>query len=216
MERLHTKDRWSIFSWFWLGYCGEDMQQPIYPTAPQAQQTQQAQQVNLTSNPSGATAVLSTNLGEIKIRLLDNVAPKTVANFEKLANSSFYDGTVFHRIVPGFVIQGGDPNTIKNPRNTWGLGDAGYTIPPEFSSSLKFTKYMVGMARGSDVNSGSSQFFITLGDASSLNNQYTLFGEVISGQNVVDKIASIKTDPATDQPLDPDEARIIKIVIQVE
>ena len=83
-------------------------------------------------------------------------------------------------------------------RNTWGLGDAGYTIPPEFTVQVyNFTKYMVGMARGSDVNSGSSQFFITLGDASWLNNQYTLFGEVISGQDVVDKIASLKTNSDT-------------------
>lgn len=168
-----------------------------------------------TTTPSGGNiAVISTKFGDIKFRLFDNVAPKTTANFVKLANSGFYDKTVFHRIMPGFVIQGGDPNTIKGDRSTWGLGDAGYTIPPEFSSTLNFTKYMVGMARGNDVNSGSSQFFITVGDAPWLNNQYTLFGQVVSGQDVVDKIASLKTDPTTNQPVDAEAARVNTITIE--
>ena len=167
-----------------------------------------------TTGSGGNIAVIDTKFGEIKFRLLDNIAPKTTANFVKLANSGFYDGTVFHRIVPGFVIQGGDPNTIKGDRRTWGLGDAGYTIPPEFSTSLNFTKYMVGMARGGDPNSGSSQFFITLGDAPWLNDQYTLFGQVISGQGVVDQIASLKTNPDTSQPVDADSARVSKISIE--
>ncbi len=168
-----------------------------------------------TTTPSGVNiAVISTKFGDIKFRLFDNVAPKTTANFVKLANSGFYDNTVFHRIMPGFVIQGGDPNTIKGDRSTWGLGDAGYTIPPEFSSTLNFTKYMVGMARGNDVNSGSSQFFITVGDAPWLNDQYTLFGEVVSGQDVVDKIASLKTDPTTNQPIDAETARVNTITIE--
>ena len=163
------------------------------------------------SNTTGDTATIDTKFGQISIKLLDNVAPKTVSNFEKLANSGFYRGTIFHRIMPGFVIQAGDPNTINGSRDTWGLGDAGYTIPPEFNN-MKFTKYMVGMARGSDVNSGSSQFFITLGDAPWLDGQYTLFGQVISGQDIVDKIASLKTNP-TNQPEDADAARIDKVTI---
>ena len=174
----------------------------------------QTSPIKPTSSTSGGNiAVIDTTFGEIKFRLLDDTAPKTTSNFIKLANSGFYDRTVFHRIVPGFVIQGGDPNTIKGPRNTWGLGDAGYTIPPEFSTSLYFLKYMVGMARGSDVNSGSSQFFITTGDAPWLNNQYTLFGEVISGQDVVDKIALLKTN-SDSQPEDADSARVTKISIE--
>ncbi|HEX5457575.1 MAG TPA: peptidylprolyl isomerase [Candidatus Nitrosotalea sp.] len=165
--------------------------------------------------PSGGNiAVISTKFGDIKFRLFDSVAPKTTENFIKLANSGFYDKTVFHRIMPGFVIQGGDPNTITGDRSTWGLGDAGHTIPPEFSSTLNFTKYMVGMARGADVNSGSSQFFITLGDAPWLNDQYTLFGEVVSGQDVVDKIAALKTDPTTNQPDDVESARVTTITIE--
>lgn len=167
-----------------------------------------------TTSNNGNIAVIDTKFGEIKFQLFDNVAPQTTANFIKLANSGFYDGTVFHRIIPGFMIQGGDPNTIKGDKSTWGLGDAGYTIPPEFSSSLNFTKYMVGMARSSNVNSGSSQFFITVGDAPWLNNQYTLFGEVVSGQDVVDKIAALPTNPDNNQPVDADAARVSKISIE--
>jgi dolichyl-diphosphooligosaccharide--protein glycosyltransferase len=164
-------------------------------------------------NPTSDVGVISTKYGNIVIKFRDDVAPKTVANFEKLAKSGFYDGTIFHRIIPGFVIQGGDPNTKNGSRDTWGTGDAGYTIPPEFST-LKHVKYMVSMARGPSINSASSQFFIMLGDAPNLDGKYTIFGQVISGQDVVDKIGAIKTDPSTDQPLDPEEARMSTVVIQ--
>ena len=167
-----------------------------------------------TTTSGGNIAVINTKFGEIKFRLFDNIAPKTTANFIALANSGFYDGTVFHRIVPGFVIQGGDPNSIKGDRSTWGIGDAGHTIPPEFSNTVKFTKYTVGMARSQDVNSGSSQFFITLTDTPNLDGQYTIFGEVVSGQDVVDKIASLQTDPQSNQPVDADAARVSKISIE--
>ncbi len=100
-----------------------------------------------TTSSGGNIAVIDTKFGEIKFKLFDNVAPQTTTNFVNLANSGFYDGTVFHRIISGFMIQGGDPNTIKGDRSTWGLGDSGHTIPPEFSSNMNFTKYMVGMAR---------------------------------------------------------------------
>ncbi|MDE1829704.1 MAG: peptidylprolyl isomerase [Thaumarchaeota archaeon] len=164
---------------------------------------------NSSSTTAGDTAVITTKYGDITLKLYNDVAPKTVANFEKLANSGFYDGTLFHRIVPGFVIQGGDPNTKNGTQDTWGMGDAGYTIPPEFSD-MNFSKYTVGMARGQDVNSGSSQFFITVGDASFLDGKYTLFGQVVSGQDIVDKITSLPTN-AQSQPVNPDDARIISI-----
>jgi cyclophilin family peptidyl-prolyl cis-trans isomerase len=161
----------------------------------------------------GNVGIISTKFGDIVISFRDDIAPKTVANFENLTKSGFYDGTIFHRITPGFIIQGGDPNTKNGSPNTWGKGSAGYTIPPEFSN-LKHTKYMVSMAHPvTDINGASSQFFIVLGDAPWLDNKYTIFGQVISGQDVVDKIASIKTDPKTNQPLDPNEARITKVVI---
>jgi dolichyl-diphosphooligosaccharide--protein glycosyltransferase len=156
-------------------------------------------------------ATIQTTLGDIVIQLNKDVAPKTVDNFKKLANSHFYDGTLFHRIIPGFVIQGGDPNTISGLPQTWGVGGPGYTIPAEFSS-LKHTKYVVSMARGQDIDSGGSQFFIVLGDAPFLDGKYTIFGEVINGKDIVDKLGSLKTNSA-DQPVDIEQARIKSIKI---
>ena len=163
--------------------------------------------------PSEDTATLSTSFGDIVIDFKEEVAPKTVENFKKLAQSGFYDGTLFHRIVPGFVIQAGDPNTISGQRETWGIGDPGYKIPPEFSD-LKHKKYVVSMARNpDDINSAGSQFFIMLDDATWLDGQYTIFGEVISGKEIVDKIASLETN-SDDQPLDIESARIKKVSIR--
>ncbi|MEK6944351.1 MAG: peptidylprolyl isomerase, partial [Thermoproteota archaeon] len=156
-------------------------------------------------------AVITTTFGDITIQFKEDIAPKTVDNFKKLAQSGFYDGTIFHRIIPGFVIQGGDPNTISGTPDTWGFGGPGYTITPEFSN-LSHKKYTVSMARGADINSAGSQFFIVLGDASSLDGQYTIFGEVVSGQEVVDKIASLETN-SLDQPIHPVDARIEKITV---
>ncbi len=186
---------------------GTSSNQPASTTQAPSQPT--ITMTNSSSTLSGDTAVITTKYGDITLKLFNNVAPKTVANFEKLANSGFYDETLFHRIVPGFVIQGGDPNTKSGPSSTWGTGDAGYTIPPEFSD-MNFSLYTVGMARGQDVNSGSSQFFITVGDASFLDGKYTLFAQVTSGQDVVDKIASLQTN-SDSQPVNPDDARIITI-----
>jgi len=156
-------------------------------------------------------AVITTAFGDITIQFREDVAPKTVENFKKLAQSRFYDGTIFHRIIPGFVIQGGDPNTISGTPDTWGFGGPDYTIPPEFSN-LSHKRYMVSMARGADINSAGSQFFIVLEDVSSLDGQYTIFGEVVSGQDVVDKIASLETN-SLDQPIHPIDARIEKIIV---
>jgi len=170
------------------------------------------EKTNSEVKPLGDAAILSTSFGDIVIDFNEDVAPKTVENFKKLTQSGFYDGTLFHRIMPGFVIQAGDPNTISGQRDTWGMGDPGYNIPPEFSD-LKHKKYVVSMARGTDINSAGSQFFIMLGDATWLDNQYTIFGEVISGKEIVDKIASLETN-SDDQPLDVETARIKKVSIQ--
>ncbi|MGI0046225.1 MAG: peptidylprolyl isomerase [Nitrosotalea sp.] len=181
----------------------------IQPNATQAPAQPTVTVTNSSSTTYGDTAVISTKFGDITLKLFNDVAPRTVDNFEKLANSGFYNGTIFHRIVPGFVIQGGDPNTKTGSRDSWGMGDAGYTIPPEFSD-LNFSQYTVGMARGQDVNSGSSQFFITVGDASFLNGKYTLFGQVVGGQDVVDKIAALDTNSQS-QPVNATDATIISI-----
>ena len=160
---------------------------------------------------NGDTAVITTSFGDITIELKDDIAPKTVENFKKLANSGFYDRTIFHRIVPGFVIQGGDPNTISGSRDTWGQGGQGYSIDAEFSN-IKHEKYIVSMARGADINSAGSQFFIVLDNATWLDGKYTVFGKVTSGFEIVDKIASLETN-SQDQPIDPDMSRIEKITI---
>ena len=160
---------------------------------------------------SGETAVITTNFGDITIELKDNLAPNTVENFKTLTTNGFYDGTIFHRIVPDFVIQGGDPNTISGTRDTWGQGGPGYSINAELSD-VKHTKYIVSMARGTDINSAGSQFFIVLGNAPWLDGKYTVFGEVISGKDIVDKIASLETN-SQDQPINPEDAIIQKITI---
>ena len=131
--------------------------------------------------------------------------------FRSLTNQKFYDGTLFHRIIPTFVIQGGDPNTKDQPPGTWGTGGPGYTIDAEISN-LKHIKYAVSMARGSDINSAGSQFFIVTGDAPFLDGKYTVFGKVTQGRDVVDKIASLKTD-LNDRPIDFESARMKSIRI---
>lgn len=142
----------------------------------------------------GNVAVIETELGTIKFKLLDEVAPKHVANFKKLVQEGFYDGLGFHRGVPGLLIQGGDPNTRGNDRNTWGMGQPGQpTVPAEFNAR-PFTRGTVGAARTNDPNSATSQFFICLREFPSWNGQYTVFGEVTEGIEVVDKIAALPAD----------------------
>lgn len=157
--------------------------------------------------------VITTSFGDITIKFRDDVAPKTVENFKNLANSGFYDGTIFHRIVPSFVIQGGDPNTKNGPPETWGLGGPGYSIEPEFSP-LKHEKYVVSMARGQEIDSAGSQFFIMLGAAPYLDGQYTIFGEVIAGEDIVEEIASLETNEL-DQPLNPESAKMLQVRITI-
>jgi len=146
---------------------------------------------SLSSNAE--VAVLTTAFGDITIQFKEDIAPNTVERFKTLTQSGYYDGTIFHRIVPGFVIQGGDPNTISGTSDTWGKGGTGKQIDAELSD-LKHVKYIVSMARGSDINSADSQFYIVLGDAPWLDGKYTIFGEVISGRDVVDKIAALQTN----------------------
>ncbi|MFN2435294.1 MAG: peptidylprolyl isomerase, partial [Nitrososphaeraceae archaeon] len=165
------------------------------------------------SNNESKLAVLDTAQGSITMEFFPDVAPIHVSNFEKLAESGFYNGTIFHRIVKGFVIQGGDPNT-KNSTNvaTWGTGDPGYKIDAEFSN-IPHNRGIVSMARSSDPDSAGSQFFIVLNDSRFLDNQYTVFGRVVNGMDVIDKIAALPTIQ-NDQPRDPNMAKInsIKIV----
>jgi cyclophilin family peptidyl-prolyl cis-trans isomerase len=167
--------------------------------------------VNQTS--ANNTAVIETTQGPIRMELFPDVAPNHVKNFQDLANHGFYDGVVFHRIVPGFVIQVGDPNTKNTSisRDTWGTGGPGYTINQEFNT-LPHERGILSMARMSDPNSAGSQFFIVLNNSKFLDGHYTVFGEVTQGMEVVDKIANVTTN-SMDQPINQDLARINEIRI---
>jgi peptidyl-prolyl cis-trans isomerase B (cyclophilin B) len=137
---------------------------------------------------SNETAIIKTTAGEMTVELWPDVAPKTVENFKTLAQKGFYDGTAFHRIVKGFMIQGGDPLT-KNPNEeaSWGTGGPGHTIKAEFNDRLH-QRGVLSMARSQNPDSAGSQFFICLGDASFLDRNYTAFGKLIAGDEVLGKI----------------------------
>jgi cyclophilin family peptidyl-prolyl cis-trans isomerase len=158
--------------------------------------------------------IIRSNLGDIKLEFYPEHAPKTVENFRELANRGFYDGLIFHRIVPNFVIQGGDPNTrdLSN-RTRWGTGGPGWNIKAEFNKN-KHSRGTLSMARSQDPDSAGSQFFIVLKDSNFLDGQYTVFGRVISGMDIVDKIASLKTD-SSDAPVDTETAKMIKVTVSV-
>jgi peptidyl-prolyl cis-trans isomerase B (cyclophilin B) len=138
-------------------------------------------------------AIIETNQGKIEFNLLPDIAPETVRNFKKLANSGFYDGTLFHRIIPGFMIQGGDPNTKQPDKSKWGQGGPGYSLKAEFNSRSHL-RGIVSMARATDPDSAGSQFFIVTTDSTFLNGQYTVFGEVIEGIDVAEKIVNLQRD----------------------
>ena len=156
-----------------------------------------------------ATAVVETNHGTLRFRLDPDAAPETVRNFEKLAGSGFYDGTLFHRVIPGFMIQGGDPNTKGGDKSTWGTGGPGYTIKAEFNAR-PHKRGAVSMARSSDPDSAGSQFFIVTTDSLFLDRQYTAFGEVVEGMDVADKIVALERDK-NDCPRS--EARMVRVTI---
>ena len=145
-------------------------------------------------------AVIETNFGNIVIQLYPDVAPGHVENFVKLAQDGFYDGTTFHRVIPGFMIQGGDPNSKDDDRSNDGQGGPGYTINAEFSDK-PHKRGILSMARAQDPNSAGSQFFIVVADSNFLDGQYTVFGEVIEGMEVADKIVNVKRD-GNDNPLE--------------
>jgi peptidyl-prolyl cis-trans isomerase B (cyclophilin B) len=142
-----------------------------------------------------ARAVIDTKFGEIEIEFLPNKAPGHVKNFLELARKGFYDGTTFHRVIPGFMIQGGCPNTKdqKASRSMHGTGGPGYTIKAEFNDT-SHKRGIVSMARAQDPNSAGSQFFVCVGDSTFLDGQYSAFGRVTRGMDVADKIVSAARD----------------------
>ncbi|MEM7182338.1 MAG: peptidylprolyl isomerase [Spirochaetota bacterium] len=156
---------------------------------------------------SKETATIETKFGKIQIRFFAKIAPKHVASFKHLARKGFYNGTTFHRVIPGFMIQGGDPKSKDaNKRGEHGTGGPGYTLHAEFSNK-KHRRGILSAARGPSPNSAGSQFFICVQDSFFLDKKYTVFGEVISGMDVVDKIVAAARD-GMDNPLQRIEMKV--------
>ncbi len=162
-------------------------------------------------NPRYTITAMQKNvpLGNIVVQLFPQVAPMHVCNFDSLVSIGFYNGTAFHRVIPGFMIQGGDPASKTEPREKWGFGAPGQRkIPAEFNDSTHI-RGRLSAARSNDPNSASSQFFITVDYTKQLDGSYTVFGEVVSGMEVVDQIVNSPRD-AKDNPIDKIEMRITK------
>jgi len=138
-------------------------------------------------------AVIETKFGNIELKFFPEVAPNHVNNFIELAKKGFYDGTIFHRVIPGFMIQGGDPNSKNPDKSTHGMGGPGYSVKAEFNEK-PHKKGTLSMARSAQPDSAGSQFFICVADAPFLDRQYTVFGEVASGIEVADKIVGQPRD----------------------
>lgn len=144
---------------------------------------------------------INTNKGSITIEFLENFAPNTVANFAKLAESGFYNGVKFHRVIPGFMIQGGDPLTKDNSKkDAWGTGGPGYTFSDEISQNNQNSYGTISMAN-SGPNTNGSQFFINVADNNFLDPKHTVFGKVTEGMEVVEMISKVATD-SNDRPIE--------------
>ncbi len=151
-------------------------------------------------------AVIETKFGNIELEFFSDKAPGHVKNFQTLAKAGFYNGTLFHRVIPGFMIQGGDPKSKSPDRSMHGMGGPGYNIKAEFND-IKHDRGILSMARSQDPDSAGSQFFIVVKNAYFLDGQYTVFGRVTQGMEVVDKIISAPRD-GRDNPLEPISMKI--------
>ncbi len=155
---------------------------------------------------SETRAIIETKFGNIELKFFPEVAPNHVKNFIELGKKGFYDGTTFHRVIPGFMIQGGDPNSKNPDRSLHGMGGPGYTLKAEFNEK-PHKRGTLSMARASHPDSAGSQFFICVADSFFLDKKYTVFGEVISGMDVVDKIVNQPRDNR-DNPLERIEMKV--------
>jgi len=158
------------------------------------------------ADDAAPTAVIETKLGDIELRFFPEDAPKHVENFLTLAKSGFYDGTIFHRVIPGFMIQGGDPNTKGTNKSIYGTGGPDHSVPAEFNKR-PHKRGILSMARSQDPNSAGSQFFIVVQDSNFLDGQYTVFGEVTKGMDIADQIVIQKRD-GRDNPLERVEMNV--------
>ncbi len=151
-------------------------------------------------------AVIETKFGSMELEFFPQKAPKHVENFIKLAKSGFYDGTIFHRVIPNFMMQGGDPNTKEKDKSKYGMGGPGYNVKAEFNDT-PHTRGILSMARSRHPDSAGSQFFIMVNTAKHLDGQYTAFGRVVQGMEVADKIVAQKRGPR-DDPLERIEMKV--------
>jgi peptidyl-prolyl cis-trans isomerase B (cyclophilin B) len=155
---------------------------------------------------SETNAIIETRFGNIEFKFFPDVAPNHVSNIIELAKKGFYDGTTFHRVIPRFMIQGGDPNSKNPDRSKHGMGGPGFTMKAEFNDK-PHKRGILSMARAAQPDSAGSQFFICVADSYFLDKQYTVFGEVKSGMDVVDKIVSQQRDK-NDNPLERIEMKV--------
>lgn len=170
-------------------------------------QTLRAELPLLVGNPAPAADAprvsIETSAGTIEVALFPDKAPKHVENFLKLAQDGTYVGTKFHRVIPNFMIQGGDQNSKEGPAETWGSGDAGYKLPPEFSDLAHFRGALAMAKKDGETESSGHQFYITVGEAHWLDDVHTVFGVVVAGQEIADGISNAPRDPANDRPNEP-------------
>jgi peptidyl-prolyl cis-trans isomerase B (cyclophilin B) len=168
-----------------------------------------------TTAPANENAIIKTTYGDMTLAFWPDVAPKHVENFKKLARAGFYDGTAFHRIIKGFMIQGGCPNTKAGARGIPGTGDPGYKVKAEFNSK-SHVRGVISAARSSDPDSAGCQFFICHGDAKFLDRQYTAYGQLVAGDDVLERIATVPTKSGgggeKSTPIDRIEVVSVKIV----
>lgn len=169
----------------------------------------------MSTTPSAENAIIKTSYGEMTLSFWPDVAPKHVENFKKLAREGFYDGTAFHRIIKGFMIQGGCPNTKKGASGMPGTGDPGYKVKAEFNNK-PHVRGVISAARSAHPDSAGSQFFLVHGDARFLDRQYTAFGQLVAGDDVLERIASTPTKSGgggeKSTPIERIEVESVKIV----
>jgi peptidyl-prolyl cis-trans isomerase B (cyclophilin B) len=151
-------------------------------------------------------AIIETKFGKIELKFFPDLAPNHVNNFIELAKKGFYDGSTFHRVIPGFMIQGGDPNSKNPDKSKHGMGGPGYTIKAEFNNK-PHKRGTLSMARAQHPDSAGSQFFICVADAAFLDKKYSVFGEVVSGMEVADKIVAQPRD-SKDNPQERIEIKV--------
>ncbi len=156
-------------------------------------------------------AILKTSYGEMRLKFWPDVAPKTVENFKKLAREGFYNGTAFHRIIKGFMIQGGCPNTREGETGMPGTGGPGYKVKAEFNAK-PHVRGVISMARSQHPDSAGSQFFLVHGEARFLDRQYTAFGELVAGDDVLEQIANVPTKAAGGEKSTPIERVVLESV----